>query len=332
MKQIETVKARVTDVIAVNSVLDQFDNFNQNLKGLATKYNMKDIMHHLTAATKGESTFFKKRGIYRFYQENKDMVDTINTNSDIFMFLSQNYNTNGTINPDLNYYYRYLLNHKDKKEQIQGLLQKLKELDIKEVEMNEKTDFTKEEHSLEFWECHSFFNPIIYLENIEILPNYEKDTIKYRSTESNYKLMIGNKRFSYLSTKIIVNNLIFPIENLPKSVNWKSVWNDFLELAKSQQESKRALKNAVDLDISLQDLDTQISDTCSTFTRITDVNSKPELVAALTQIKCGIAELYGIKRDFDAEITAEHPSLSQQIIKEETKQYLKLRENMIDID
>ena len=112
----------------------------------------------------------------------------------------------------------------------------------------------------------------------------------------------------------------------------KCIQDYILKLAESTKESKKALRNSVDLNVGLQDLDAQMVDTCNTFTRIDEVNSKPELVAALTQIQTGIAALYGIKRDYEAEITIENPSLSQQMIKEETKQYVKRRDSMIDID
>lgn len=36
-----------------------------------------------------------------------------------------------------------------------------------------------------------------------------------------------------------------------------------------------------------------------------------------------VADLYGIKRGYDAKITTEHPSLLQQTIKKETNQYIK---------
>ena len=332
MEQLVTADAKIADVMAITSVLDQLDNFNQNLKKLTKKYNLADITHHLKIATRGESTLFRKRGIYQFYQENKDTVDTIDKNSDIFMFLSLNYKDDGTMKVDLSYYYEYLLNHKEEKKQIQALLQRLTELNIREIAMNEELDFTKEEYKVETWYYRSVFSSITYLENIEILPNYETDAIKYRSKGSNYKMLIGSEPFSYKRNKIVVNNMTFPIESLPESASWKYLWDNILKLVESTQESKTALKNSVDLDVSLQDIENQMTDTCNTFTRIDEVNSKPELVAALTQIKSGIADLYGIKRGYDAKITTEHPSLSQQTIKKETNQYIKKRDSMIDID
>ena len=332
MEQKALAEVKVVDVMAISSVLDQFDSFNQNLKELTIKYNMADIIYHLKKAIRGETTFFRKRGIYQFYQENKDTIDIINKDSDIFVFLSVNYDDDGTMKPYLDFYYRYLLEHKDEKEQIQALLQRLNELEIKEIAMDKELDFTQEEYRFESWQCRSFLYPIVYLENMEILPNYETDVIRYRSKGSNYKLLIGNERYAYIKNRIFVNDLTFPVESLPQSVRWKSIQNHILKLAESTTKSKKALRNSVDLNVSLQDLDVQISDTCNIFTRIDGVNSKPELVAALTQIKNGIAELYDIKREYDAEITTEHPSLSQQAIKEETKQYIKKRDSMIDID
>lgn len=332
MEQRVPVEAKLVDVMAISSVLNQFDSFNQNLKKLATRYNMKDIIYYLKKAIRGETTIFRKRGIYQFYQENKDTIDIINKNSDIFVLLSVNYDDDGTMKPYLDFYYRYLLEHKDEKEQIQALLQRLNELEIKEIAMDKELDFTQEEYQFESWQCRSFLYPIVYLENMEILPNYETDVIRYRSKGSNYKLLIGNERYAYIKNRIFVNDLTFPVESLPQSVRWKSIQNHILKLAESTTKSKKALRNSVDLNVSLQDLDAQMADTCNTFTRIDEVNSKPELVAALTQIQTGIAALYGIKRDYEAEITIENSSLSQQTIKEETKQYVKRRDSMIDID
>ena len=69
MEQKVPAEVKVVDVMAISSVLDQFDSFNQNLKELTTKYNMADIIYHLKKAIRGETTFFRKRGIYQFYQE-----------------------------------------------------------------------------------------------------------------------------------------------------------------------------------------------------------------------------------------------------------------------
>ena len=47
MEQKALAEVKVVDVMAISSVLDQFDSFNQNLKELTTKYNMADIIYHL---------------------------------------------------------------------------------------------------------------------------------------------------------------------------------------------------------------------------------------------------------------------------------------------
>lgn len=331
MEQRVTKGAEVEDVVAVFSVLDQLDKFNLSLKELAIKYDTGNIMYNLEKLMQGKVGFFKNHDINQFYQENKGVIDTINKNSDFFIFLSFNYNNDGTMKPKLDYYYRYLLDHSDEKEQIQGFLQRLKELNIHEIMLDEDADFTKGEYCFNKFSDCLIFNSIAYLENMEALPNYENGIIKYRSKGSNYKLLVDCERVLHRN-KIIVNNMTFPIECLPASTSYDIICDSILSLAKRTKESKKALQNAVDLDVTLQDLDAQMADTCNTFTRIDEVNSKPELVAALTQIQTGIAALYGIKRDYEAEITIENPSLSQQTIKEETKQYVKRRDSMIDID
>lgn len=328
MEKTVPVLGSVNDILVVSNALDCFDKFNQDLKNLAMKYSMADIMKYLEKLKDGKIGFFKRQKIYQFYQENKDTVDTIAEHSGIVMFFLQNYKKDGTMRLELDYYYRYLLTHQDEKEKIQSLLLKLDELGIEKIEMKEDIDFTEKEYQLNLQDFYSFFGKIFYLDNIEIIPSYENNVIKYRSKGSNYQLLLKQHEMP----KIVLNNLTFPIENLPSSIDWDFLWKNVLKLTEGMEQSMTAFRNSVMLDVSLYDLKEQVMSTCNTFKSIDSVNNKPELVEALSQIKRGIVELYSIKKDYDAEIITEYPLLSQQQIGDGVQQYVKVRENTIDID
>ena len=336
MEQRKEFNCRVNDLLALYHIQDDFENFNEQLKELAKNNKMADIIHYLIKASMGMFSLTKRK-ITRFYRENQTVMDKINKHSDIFIFLSSNYESNGTAKEGILGYYHYLLAHKDQQDNILALLEKLKDLEIKDIKLIEGKDFKNEEYSIS---SNSFCSPprFSFLENMKIIPEYPSSTMKYKTTGSNYKLMIGSS-LSYSSTPLIpgmnhieVSNLTFNPQSLPNKITKESTYDKIIQLSKGtniQQE----LREVVNLSISIHDLEEQAKSTATTFGKVDGMNESPDFLEALTQIRSGISKLYALEESHEQALTTENPELTRQLIQEEQKKHLKRRElSTLDID
>lgn len=336
MEQRREFNCRVDDLLALYHIQDDFENFNEQLKELAKNNKMADIMHYLKKASKGMYSL-RKRNITKFYKENQAIIDKINKHSDIFMFLSLNYESDGAVKEDITGYYHYLLEHEDQQDHILSLLEKLKELEVEKIKLTEGKDFKNEEYSIS---SYGFYSPpwFSYLENMKIIPEYPSPTIKYKTTGSNYKLMLDSS-LSYRSTPLIsyknyieVNNLTFDPQSLPSKLIKEYTYDQIIQLVKESNTSQY-LREVVDLGISIHDLEEQTKSTAAIFGRVDGMNENPDFLEALTQIRSGINKLYALEDDRKQTLTIENPSLTSQLIREEQKKYLKRRElSSLDID
>lgn len=329
-------KCRVADVIALYHIQEDFENFNNQLKELAKSNKMIDILHYLKKASMGMFSLTKRK-ITRFYKENQATITKINEYSDIFMFLATNYESNGIAKENINGYYHYLLAHNDQRDCILSVLEKLKDLEVEDIKLIEGKDFKSEEYSID---TDLFYSPLWfpYLENMRIIPEYPSHKIKYKTTNSNYKLMLDSS-LSRRSAALIsgrnyieVNNLTFDPQCLPNELTKEYTYDKIIQLSK-KSITRQDIKEIVDLGISIHDLEEQANITATTFGRVDGMKEKPELLEALTQIRSGVSKLYALEDSHVQTLTTENPNLTQQLIQKEKKEYLKRRElSTLDID
>lgn len=336
MEQRKELNCRVDDLLALYHIQDDFENFNEQLKELAESNITINLIHYIKKASMGMFSLTKRK-ITRFYHENQTVIDKINEHSDIFMFLASNYESNGTAKEGILGYYHYLLNHKDQQSNILAVLEKLKELEVEDIKLIEGKDFKNEEYSIE---TNKFYSPLQfpYLENMKIIPEYPSRTIKYKTTGSNYKLMVDSS-LSYRSTPLFsamhhieANNLTFNPQCLPSELTKESTYDKIILLSK-ESITNQDLKEIVNLAISIHDLEEQAETTAITLGGVEGINERPEYLEALTQIRSGISKLYALRDDHEETLTIENPELTRQLIKEEQKKYIKRRElSTLDID
>ena len=175
------------NMIALCHIFEEFKEFeNKLLQIISSKYN-RDFVFQLWEISKGKFKIGARKA-KKFYSENKDIIDIINKYSTLPTFVNLNYDYNGKPNGDLQFFYGYLLKHKEEISKILLLIEKIKELGFINFELEEDLDFTKEIYS-----AYSSFRDnfrIIYAANLQAIPNYV-DNIKYRTLDSNYKMELG---------------------------------------------------------------------------------------------------------------------------------------------
>ena len=63
---------------------------------------------------------------------------------------------------------------------------------------------------------------------MEVISNYDEKKVRYRSLESNYKIVVNN--YDADKHKIVVNNLLFDSSKLPKDLSEKVIFADITTL------------------------------------------------------------------------------------------------------
>ena len=82
---------KINDLTIMVSTIDKFALFSENARKLmASSKNANQALMNLYNISKGKKVF-GARNIKKFYEENKEVVDTINKYSDINLFLSKYY-------------------------------------------------------------------------------------------------------------------------------------------------------------------------------------------------------------------------------------------------
>ena len=98
-------KLYVSTIIILCHIIDNYEEFINNLLKVLPKKEILNDLLNISRLSKGENIFGAKN-IKKFYKENIDAIDIINSNGNIFVFLCDLLDRNGNIkNIDLLYNY-----------------------------------------------------------------------------------------------------------------------------------------------------------------------------------------------------------------------------------
>ncbi len=320
----ETKKvAKLSHLLVLCDELDDFEKFNENLKNLLSSSDMEDLLYRIRKYSNGEFCFNLSK-IKTFYKENIKIIDKINKLTSLDFFIRYNYDQNGNLSNDFNYFYQYILNNKNSLNNIISLLNELKTLGFNQLEFDEEEDFTKKSYG-----AYPYFKnniSIDYLDNIEVIPTYDS-YIEYKTTNSNYKIRLNISRIesSIYSMDILVNSLLFDPSRLPKKLTKETTFDHILKLKLGQEKTRNFIKNSVDLGVSVFELETQLDITDKTIRNLDNVKNKKLLLDALANIKKEIEKLKSIELENNHSILQEDPDLTSEILNKEKK--LRLRRN-----
>lgn len=319
----------VRDALTLSHIFGFFETFNSNLSAFLSKKTRRNSIHELEKLILGKSKFASKE-VKKFYQENQFVLQKIKEFSDIHTFFAYYYNNDGMLMPKLSVFYQYLLNNKEKKEQIFSLIEKINTLGIKDLEFNENLDFTKEEYivylktPLAFGLINMGYD-MVYVDHMKAIPNYERNVIKYKTTDSNYKILLQSVTGK---SKIIVNSLLFDSKRLPEEITVKSLYQQLNKLKQDNQQACEKVRNSVDLDISIEDLWNQFNETENTLESLEFIEDK-YLREKLIQIRETLYLLKKMSSDYDFHLIKE--GISKETLEKEKELYLK-RRSYEDID
>ncbi len=256
----------IDDLIALCHIIDEYDLMLDNF--IKVNYNRK-FLNKLIKVTNGRFCFNSKQA-KKFYKENKIILDLVKKYSNISRFL-YNCGENGKKFNQLSIdrFYQYMLKNSNNLNHIIELLEKIKQLGFQKIILDENVNFTDMEYKIDTIFNRNFY--INYLDNIEVIPNYEIGTVKYKTRKSDYEIeLVPNVygEISFFKTQITVNNLLFDPNKLPQAITKETTFDEIVKLNEEKQ-LRPPLKK---------------------INSLTDVKSKQELKDLISDIKNSINE------------------------------------------
>ena len=319
----------IDNLITLCHILDDYEEFEKILIKAMKHGSDRDFVFQLDDVSNGKFRLgsYKAR---RFYEENKLIIDAINHYSTIPSFINLNYGINGKIIGDIRFFYEYLVSHKEDIEKILFLMNKLKELGFDNIEFNDELDFTKEVYKTSLSQYDNFY--LMYVANPEVIPNYTNE-INYVTKDSKYKMILSitgykEKEISKYNRKIILNSLIFNPYMLPEELDLEHTYGNLVRLKEEQSDETFLIRNSVDLNVSIFDLDKQYDSTYRIINGLNDnIKHREELVTILMEIKAKLEKLKLLGLEYNRSISRNDPLLSQELLEQEKVYYLRRREN-----
>ena len=229
------MKESVADLIILCHIINNFEEFNNDfceLMKLNDRIPVVTRLWNIVDLKQNKDMFWDSnynKKMKDFYRKHSFEIELINRYSSLMYFFNSHYDVKGNILKGQNcgnnfyFFYQYFLNNKDKLEQILELLKKIKMLGINTLKFKLDEDFNDQEY-----EAYTDFSAnacFEYLENIEVISNYDKDKVRYRSLGSNYKItMEPDLRRNVSFNVITVNNLLFDADRLPDKLSEEIVF------------------------------------------------------------------------------------------------------------
>lgn len=322
---------RINHLLALCDTIDDYEEFQENLINFSNGVFDSKSYYKLAKLSNNMNVFGSNK-VKKFYYDNSYVIDKINSYTDLYRFLYFNYEDAWHLreSSDFLFFHNYILNNREKIDEILAVVSKIKELDFKELIFLENSDFTNQEYS--FYNTPVVYGGVVYLDNMVAIPNYQNSVVKYKSMDSNYKMVLNSVYDGFSSGKIFVNSLLFDKERLPDELNRKSLFDKFNSLKEEQIDDINKIKNAVDLNIGIYDLIKQFNSTKNIIEELDGVVGKDKMMEILPKIEDYIYQLNSISNSYDKEVV-NSDSITEEKLEEEKKLYLKRRfYDRIDID
>jgi len=217
-------------------ILDDFEAFrsSEDIKNFNFDYTLvEDISRNGSKLLCGQVNAFCKR--------NKNVLDIINEYMGFAYFMNDAFDLGShTFRGEVNYFYNYLVAHRDSLDSIISLLEKMQKLGILKICCDDSVDFKTEKNSI----CIRFSgnDSLNYFENMKAVPNSTVDRVSYITTGSKYKIRVSLGGFPIIT----VNDLLFDSSLLPDSIDPHSLFDEIMKLGTAVQDDNQKLISYVD--------------------------------------------------------------------------------------
>lgn len=231
------------------------------------------------------------------------------------------------LDEDDRFFYAYMAKNKNRKEQILKTLKKIKKLGIERVLFNKNADFTGKEYSMiiDRWNYSPCLR-IDYLDNMKAIPNYENNVIRYMTTGSNYLITVETTMDGIFDKEksIKLNSLVFDSNRLPESIEKEELIKKIVDLRQDEKQRVEAIRNSVELSVSIDDLDEQYTLTSDTILGLEDIKDKDKIVETLNIIGENINKLKKLSLKHNENISKTDPDVTTEVLQREKQRRLRL--------
>ena len=115
---------------------------------------------------------------------------------------------------------------------------------------------------------------------------------------------------------------------LPEKLDLEHTYGNLVRLKKEQSDKTSLIRNSVDLNVSILDLDKQYDSTYRIINGLNDsIKHREELVTLLMEIKAELEKLKILGQEYNKNISRNDSLLSQELLEKEKVYYLRRREN-----
>ena len=314
--------------IVLCNIVDDFEKFNTELKKIMSGGNSRTNiyrLYRLSIAEKIKDVMANKE-LIKFYLQNEEIINKIKKHCTLDDFISNNYTQEGNISElsCIGEVYDYLNKHKEDQEKILELFYKLKDLGFNNIIFDEKLDFTTDKYSI-----NSIFNyneEIVYLDNIEIIPNYDFGVVEYRSEDSNYKMKLKTLYFDFLigDRTIYLNSLLFDLDKLPKKIDMETIFDSIISLKEEKKDQYNKITNSVNFSVKIDDLSNEFYKLNNVVDKLDTITTTKEIKEVLKSIKELLEDLKNKSKEYDSSITEER-NITLESLKFQKNKFLEKR-------
>lgn len=313
-KLLDSFTIRIIDVITLCHIVDEFEEFTQNLakfsKGMLGEYNLCQLYNYIMNVDA-----FVKRDTKAFYVDNYRVLDAIYKYSNISNFLLIYFDRkNGRFSKEITQMYKYINNNKEDKDKILAVLNKLSELGFEHINFaeNKKFDGIYEQDKSGLSHCYFLDG------DLEVIPSVEN--IKYKSKEANYKIRLD--AIPEIGSEITLNNLIFDSSSLPECVKYENTIKRILNLKEEKKDSYDVLSDAVKLNYNIEKLAPILERIDEIIINIHNCEYKKFAKEQVDVAKHAILELQWMLANYECDIV-EEGLIKKEILEEEKTKYKK---------
>lgn len=318
---------RIKNAIALCHIIEGYENFINDIELVWEKNNYFYFIEDLKKVSFKEN-IFGKRDAKKFYEKYNWIINTINEYSRIDTFLFEILDDKNK-QQSMYVLYEYLLKNEACIEQILNLLEWIKTLGFQSILFDETADFTKEEYNVVQEPIRNYNANIGYLENLERIPSYGNEKIKYKSNGSHYKIkfnytLAGNKFL--MDSTIYLNSLLFAPSLLPLvGCTSDILFEKIIDLKYDKVEECQKLTDAVNVKLKLMDLKSELRSAKQTIEKIYNSAEQKNLEDALLYMELELARMEQVDCENDKELM-ENNSITEDILKRE----LSVRKSILD--
>lgn len=195
------------------------------------------------------------------------------------------------------YFNIYSKIYSDSLDRMKTILIDLRNLGFKYISYNPDYDFTSSEYSMRMNYSNLGLSDFQFLENIYALPNYDKNSIKYKTHESVYRMSlhfdksINGERATIESRTVQLKSLIFDPNRLPKTLLYEDTVGLVLEAENKIENLNQTIRNSVDFSSSIDSLISDYNITREIVESIAELKDKDEVKEILIQASRYLNEL-----------------------------------------